>query len=141
MVWSSCCRPATRLRPPAPVLHVVRSAPVADPLLNLVLMARPEGRRLLRADDKQAALLVGACLGLAAVLGAVSALSGWWGGTVGALGVAMVTVAISAAYGRSGRKRRQLQVMAGLAFGLSLVAAVAPATIAGICFVLAILCV
>jgi tetratricopeptide (TPR) repeat protein len=114
---------------------------LADPLLNLLLMARPEGRRLLRADEKQAALLVGGCLGLAAVLGGISALSGWKGGTMSGLGVAVVSLAISAAYQRSGRKRRQLQVMAGLAFGLSLVAGVASAPVAALCLTLAILCV
>jgi tetratricopeptide (TPR) repeat protein len=114
---------------------------LADPLLNLLLMARPEGRRLLTADDRRGALLVGGCLGVAAALGAAAGLTSWTDAGVSALGVGLTSFAVAAAYQCEGRKRTRIQVLAGAAFGLSVVAGVAPDAIAGISLVLAIVCV
>ena len=76
---------------------------LADPLLNLLLMARPEGRRLLTPDEKRGAVLVGACLSLAALLGAIAALSAWKNAGLSAFGVAFSSFAVAAAYQRTGR--------------------------------------
>jgi tetratricopeptide (TPR) repeat protein len=114
---------------------------LADPLLNLVLMARPEGRRLLTPDEKRGALLVGSCLTLAALLGGMAALTPWKSAGLSAFGVAFTSFAVSAAYQRKGRKRIQLQVLAGLALCSSLAAGILPQQLAGFGLVIAILCI
>jgi hypothetical protein len=114
---------------------------LADPLLNLVLMARPEGRRLLTPDEKRGALLVGACLSLAALLGVTAALTPWTNAGMSAFGVGFTSFAVAAAYQRTGRKRTQLQVLAGIALCSSLAAGVLPDQFAGIALVIAILCI
>ena len=114
---------------------------LADPLLNLLLMARPEGRRLLTPDEKRGALLVGACLTLAAVLGAIAAFTPWKNAGLSAFGVAFTSFAVAAAYQRKGRKRTQLQVLASIALCSSLGAAVLPEQFAGIALAIAILCI
>ncbi len=114
---------------------------LSDPLLNLALMARPEGRRLLTPDEKQGALLVGACLILAILLGCIAALTPWKGAGPSAFGVGFTSFAVSAAYQRKGRKRTQLQVLAGVAFSSSLAAGILPQQLAGVSLVIAILCI
>jgi tetratricopeptide (TPR) repeat protein len=114
---------------------------LADPLLNLLLMTRAEGRRLLDADERRSALLVGGCLGLALLLGAVAGLSPWKPGFISAAGVALVSFAVAAAYHREGRRRRQLLTLGGTAFGLSLAAGIAAPPLGALCFVVAFLCV
>jgi tetratricopeptide (TPR) repeat protein len=114
---------------------------LADPLLNLVLMARPEGRRLLTPDEKRGALLVGACLTLAALLGGIAALTPWKSAGLSAFGVAFTSFAVSAAHQRQGRKRTQLLILAGLAFCSSLAASILPPQLAGFGLVIAILCI
>jgi hypothetical protein len=114
---------------------------LADPLLNLVLMARPEGRRLLTPDEKRGAMLVGACLTLAALLGAIAALTPWKNAGMSAFGVGFTSFVVAAAYQRKGRKRTQLQVLAGIALCSSLAAGVLPEQFAGIGLVIAILCI
>lgn len=114
---------------------------LADPLLNLLLMARPEGRRLLGPDQRRAAVLVGSCLGLATLLGVVAGVSSHGRVWSSALGLGLASFAIAAAYTRQGRKRRQLQTLATIAVVSSLVAGVASAPLAGLCLLLAILCV
>lgn len=113
---------------------------LADPLLNLMLLARPEGRRLLGGDDRQAAILVGACLGLAGVL----ALAGWLGPSallLSAFGVGFTSFAVAAAYGRRGRRRSQLKALAGASVVAALAVAVVPDALQGLVLVTAILCV
>ena len=114
---------------------------LADPLLNLVLMARPEGRRLLTPDEKRGALLVGACLALAILLASIAALTQWKSAGASAFGVGFTSFAVSAAYQRMGRKRTQLQVLAGIAFCSSLAAGILPQRLAGVALVIAILCI
>ncbi len=109
---------------------------LADPLLNLLLMARPEGRRLLTPDEKRGAVLVAACLSLAALLGGMAVLSLWKNAGLSALGVAFTSFAVAAAYQRTGQKRIQLQILAGLALCSSLVAAVS-----GFGLLIAIVCI
>jgi hypothetical protein len=113
---------------------------LADPLLNLLLMARPEGRRLLSPDERRAAMLVGSCLGLAAFLGVAAAGFGGTGAWLSALGLGFASFAIAAAYTRQGHKRRQLQTFAAIAVGSSLAAAVVPHALAATCLLLAIVC-
>jgi hypothetical protein len=109
---------------------------LADPLLNLVLMARPEGRRLLTPDEKRGAVLVAACLSVAALLGGMAALSQWKNVGLSAFGVAFSSFAVAAAYQRTGRKRIQIQVLAGLALCASLAA-----TVHGVGLLIAIVCI
>jgi len=112
---------------------------LADPLLNLLLMARPEGRRLLTSDQKRGALLVGGCLTITALLAGIAAFSPWKSAGMSAFGVGFTSLAVTAAYNRKGRKRTQLQVLAGVAFCSSLAAGILPQQLAVLAIVIAIL--
>jgi tetratricopeptide (TPR) repeat protein len=114
---------------------------LADPLLNLLLMTRAEGRRLLDQDDRRSALLVGGCLGLALLLGIIGTVSPWKGAIISSVGIALVSFAVAAAYHREGSRRTQLLSLAGVAFGLNLAAGALAAPLGAICFVVAFLCV
>jgi tetratricopeptide (TPR) repeat protein len=114
---------------------------LADPLLNLLLLSKAEGRRLLDADERRSALLVGACLGLALILGVIGTVSSWKGPFISAVGIALVSFAVAAAYHRQGQRRTQLLTLAGIAFGLSLVAGIVAAPLSAVCLVIAFLCV
>jgi tetratricopeptide (TPR) repeat protein len=112
---------------------------LADPLLDLLLMTRPEGRRLLDADQRRTALLVGTCLALGATMGITGALANAPRVMLGGLGVGLGCFAIAATYSREGRKRRQLGVLAAVAIGASLLFIVAPEGMAGVLFLVAML--
>lgn len=112
---------------------------LADPLLNLLLMTRPEGRRLLDADQRRAALLVGTCLALGATMGITGALADAPRVMLGGLGVGLGCFAIAAAYSREGRKRQQLGVLAAVAVGASLLFIAAPEGMAAVLFLVAVL--
>lgn len=112
---------------------------LADPLMNLLLMVRPEGRRLLQPDQRKGAVLVGCCLAAAIAMGIGSAAASAPGLALPALGVGLASFAVAAAYGREGRRRRQLQVLAAVAVAASLLMAVAPDGVAGALFVAAVL--
>ncbi|HYF39177.1 MAG TPA: hypothetical protein VD930_05785 [Gemmatimonadales bacterium] len=114
---------------------------LADPVLNLLLMARAEGRRLLSPDEKRGAVLVGACVGFAILLAIIGLYSPWTGAAVSAIGVGLTSFAVAAAYQRSGQKRVQLQVLAGLAFCTSAAAGILPREYAGFGLLIAVLCV
>jgi tetratricopeptide (TPR) repeat protein len=114
---------------------------LADPLLNLLLMTRAEGRRLLDADDRRSALLVGGCLGLALLLGIVATVTSWKGGFISGVGIALVSFSVAAAYQREGLRRTQLLTLSGLAFGLSVIAGITASPLGAICLVIAFLCV
>jgi tetratricopeptide (TPR) repeat protein len=114
---------------------------LADPLLNLLLMAKAEGRRLLTPDEKRASVLVGACLSLALLLGGIGALSTWKSAGLSAFGVGFTSFAVAAAYQRKGRKRVQLQILTAVAFCSSLAAGIVPEQLAGLGLVIAILCI
>jgi len=111
---------------------------LADPLLNLLLMARPEGRRLLDADARRSALLVGACLAGAAVLGLAS-LAGRPSLLLSAFAVGFASFAVSAAYGHRGRRRRQLKGLAGTAIVAGLAAGVVSESLQGGMLLVAVL--
>lgn len=112
---------------------------LADPLLNLLLMVRPEGRRLLSAGQRRAALLVGSCLALGATMGIAGALADHPRVMLGGLGVGLGCFAISAAHSREGRKRQQLGVLAAVAIGASLISIVAPDGLDAVLFLAAVL--
>ncbi len=114
---------------------------LADPLLNLVLMARADGRRLLRPEERQAALLVGGCLGLAGLLAGAAALGGARDLYLSAFGVGLTSFGVAAAYNRSGRRRRQLQAVAAAGFGCGLASGAAPPPADAILLLLCLLCV
>jgi tetratricopeptide (TPR) repeat protein len=113
---------------------------LADPLLNLLLMAKPEGRRLLDPDERRSAILVGCCLGLSALLGLASLVGppGLW---LSALGLGVSSFAIAAAYGRQGRRRTQLQALAAVAAISGLASGIVPAAQAGVCLLVTVLAV
>jgi hypothetical protein len=112
---------------------------LADPLLNLLLMTRPEGRRLLNGDERRSATLVAGCLATAVILSAIALLTPWTGAGLGALGVGFTSLAVAAAYQREGNRRIQLQTLAGLSFGASLAAIVTPAPFAGLLLAVSII--
>lgn len=101
---------------------------LADPLLNLALLATADGRRLLSNDDKRSGVAVGACLGVAALL----ALAGWRLAEeqllLGAIPLTFASLPVAAYFNTppSG-KRDRLGVMAAVAIVLALAAALAPA--------------
>lgn len=112
---------------------------LADPLLNLLLMARPEGRRLLDADQKRSAVLVAGCLAGGAILAITGALGEQPRLLLGGLGVGLGGFAIAAAYSCEGRKRRRLGVLAAVAIGSSVASVVAPTGAAPLLFLAAVL--
>jgi tetratricopeptide (TPR) repeat protein len=113
---------------------------LADPLMNLLLMARPEGRRLLAPDQRRSAVLVGSCLALGAALGIVG---GVWDHprlALAGLGVGLASFAVAAAGSREGQRRRQFSRIAAAAVAASLASAVLPNPISGLLFLGAVLC-
>ncbi|HEU4523863.1 MAG TPA: tetratricopeptide repeat protein [Gemmatimonadales bacterium] len=113
---------------------------LADPLMNLLLMARPEGRRLLEQDQQRTALLVGGCLALGTVLGIAGGVSDQPRVALAGLGVGLASFAMAAAGAREGRRRRQFHTMAAIAVTASLASLVAPEAMAGALFLGAVLC-
>ena len=113
---------------------------LADPLMNLLLMTRHEGRRLLAPDQQRSALLVGGCLALAAALG----VSGWLTEhprlALAGLGVGLASFALAAAGLRRGRRRTQFYSLAAVAVLASLGSVLAPEPGGGLLFVGAVLC-
>jgi Flp pilus assembly protein TadD len=114
---------------------------LADPLLNLCLMAKAETRRLLTDEAKRGAMLVGACLATALVLAAISGLTPWRGALLVAIGVGLVSLTIAALFQEEegSRKWRRLRLMAAVALSLSLAAGVLAPGPAGTAFLLALL--
>ena len=63
---------------------------------------------------------MGAYLTLAALLGAIAALSPWKNAGMSAFGIGFTSFAVAAAYQRKGRRRTQLQVLASIALCIAL---------------------
>lgn len=99
---------------------------LADPLLNLTLLASTEGRRLVKDDDRTAALLIGGCLGLGTIFCIAAALTGWTDGYFVGLGVGFTSFAIAAAWHRHGKRRTLLARLAAAGFGCALLSGVLP---------------
>ena len=113
---------------------------LADPLMNLLLMTRAEGRRLLEPDQQRSAVLVGSCLALGAALGIAGGVSDQPRVALAGLGVGLASFALAAAGTREGRRRTQFYSMAAVAIGASLLSALAPESLAGTLFLVAVLC-
>jgi tetratricopeptide (TPR) repeat protein len=113
---------------------------LADPLMNLLLMTRAEGRRLLEPDQRRSAVLVGSCLGLGAALGIGGGISDQPRLALAGLGVGLASFALAAAGTREERRRTRFYSMAGVAIGASLLSALAPESLAGTLFLVAVLC-
>ena len=113
---------------------------LADPLMNLLLMTRAEGRRLLEPDQRRSAVLVGSCLALGAALGIAGGISDQPRVALAGLGVGLASFAVAAAGTREGRRRTQFYSMAAVAIGASLLSALAPESLAGMLFLVAVLC-
>lgn len=103
---------------------------LADPLLNLLLLATAEGRALVRGPERRAALLVGSALGA----GTVVALVGW-GFSMGNVLMAgivlgLASFSIAGAYRcAEGKYRTWMQVWAVSVVVLALIGAAAPGEI------------
>ena len=113
---------------------------LADPLMNLLLMTRAEGRRLLSVEQQRTSLLVGGCLGIGLMLGIAGGVTGEVRALLAAAGVGLASFAVSAAGTREGRRRRQFGVMAAVAFAASLGVLVAPDPLDRLLFLAAVLC-
>lgn len=113
---------------------------LADPLLNLLLLLRPDGRRLVRPDEKQGALFVGASLGVALLLGLASTLIDWRGAFLGALSVTFTSLAFAAAYqAPAGSQRILLTALAAVLFIIAIASSVVSGALAGTLLVVVIL--
>jgi tetratricopeptide (TPR) repeat protein len=113
---------------------------LADPLMNLLLMARPEGRRLLSPDQQRTAVLVGGSLGIGIMLGVAGGITGEVRALLAAIGLGLASFAVSAAGAHEGRRRRQFGAMAAVAVLASLGVLVAPEPLDGLLFLGAVLC-
>jgi tetratricopeptide (TPR) repeat protein len=113
---------------------------LADPLMNLLLMVRPEGRLLLDADQQRSAALVGCCLALGVALGVGGAVSDQPRVALAGLGVGLASFATAAAGTRQGRRRTQFYTMAAVAVTASLASAVAAEPMAGALLLGAVVC-
>lgn len=113
---------------------------LADPLMNLLLMARPEGRRLLSADQRRSAVLVGCCLALGIAMAVAGGVGDHAQLALAGLGVGLASFAVAAAGGREGRRRTRFYALAAAAIIASLVSAVVPDPLAGVLFLAAVLC-
>lgn len=106
---------------------------LADPLLNLLLLTKAEGRRLLGSDERHGALAVGSALGAAALLALLSLLTPWSAALLGALVLAFATLPLAAAYAcAAGPQRTKLQVVSVLVILAGLLSTVAPAGVSGL---------
>lgn len=113
---------------------------LADPLLNLALLATADGRRLLGKDDRESALLVGGCLGLAACFGLLGVLTPWDQAYYGAIGFGLVTLTVVGAYQCApGRQRRGMLAFAGLLGTLAVASTIAGGDLGGILVFLVVL--
>jgi tetratricopeptide (TPR) repeat protein len=71
---------------------------LADPLLNLALMAKDEGRRLLSEDDRKGATAVGAALAVGLLLAAIGGLTPWKHALLGGMAIGFTSLTLAAAY-------------------------------------------
>lgn len=88
---------------------------LADPLLNLALLTKAEGRRLIGGDERRGALAVGATLGVALLLGAIGLLAPWGAALGAAAAVGLTSLTTAAGFACApGTQRRGLLIASGL---------------------------
>jgi tetratricopeptide (TPR) repeat protein len=92
---------------------------LADPLLNLLLIARKDGRRLLTADQQAGAVAVGGCLAAAVILGVAAWVTGLEDALLSAVGLGLVSIAVAAVFrAEPGSSRRRWMRLVTLALVL-----------------------
>lgn len=111
---------------------------LADPLLDLALLARAETRRYLPDDARRGALHVGAALAAGLGLAVTALLTGWDEGLAVAAGIAFTSFPFAGAWAAEGRVRRRLLGFAWTAVGLVAFSAVMPGPVGGTAFAAAI---
>lgn len=112
---------------------------LADPLLDLALLARAETRRYLSDDAKRGALHVGGALGTGLVLAITAVVAKWDEGLAVAAGIAFTSFPFAGAWAADGRVRRRLLGFAWTAVGLVALSALVPGPVGGTAFAIAIL--
>ena len=113
---------------------------LADPLLNLVLMRHPEGRRVLSDDDRHAGRAVGAALALALVLGLLSAFTPWKAAGLSAIAVGFTSLTLAGAYKCApGLYRARLLRASALFMSCGVLSAMVPRGLSTVLFGIAIL--
>jgi tetratricopeptide (TPR) repeat protein len=113
---------------------------LADPLLNLVLMRHPEGRRVLSDDDRRSGTAVGACLGAALVLALLSAFTPWKSAGLSAIAVGFTSLTLAGAYKCApGRYRDRLLRASALFLSCGVLVMMLPEPLSGLLFGAAIL--
>jgi tetratricopeptide (TPR) repeat protein len=113
---------------------------LADPLLNLALMAKEEGRRLLSEDDRKGATAVGMALASGILLAAIGGLTPWKDALLGGLAIGFTSLTLAAAYHCApGKYRHRLLGAAAVFIACGVGAMVLPGGIGGVLLGVAIL--
>lgn len=111
---------------------------MADPLLSLVLMVLPEGRKFLSEDDKQSGLLVGAFLGAAIVFAILAETTEWRGAFNGVLTMAATSFTVAGAFKCEDPYRARLLRVATFFAAAGLLSTVVSNPLAGILVVIVV---
>ncbi len=113
---------------------------LADPLLNLALLAKEEGRRLLSADDRRGATAVGMALGAGLLLALIGGLTPWEDALLGGMAIGFTSLTLAAAYRCApGKYRSRLLGASALFIACGVGAMVLPASVGGLLLGVAIL--
>ena len=105
---------------------------LADPLLNLLLLAKAEGRALVKGAERRAALLVGATLGTALLVAAAGWAFSLENLMLSGLVLGLATFSIAAAYQcAEGKYRTRMQLWAGTVVVFAFIGATAPGDLGG----------
>lgn len=113
---------------------------LADPLLNLALMAKEEGRRLLGEDDRKGATAVGMALAAGLLLALIGALTPWDDALLGGVAIGFTSLTLAAAYHCApGTYRNRLLGASALFIACGVGAMVLPGSIGGLLLLVALL--
>lgn len=113
---------------------------LADPLLNLALMAKEEGRRLLGEDDRKGAIAVGVALAAGLLLALIGALTPWEDALLGGMAIGFTSLTLAAAYHCApGKYRTRLLGASALFVACGVGAMVLPGSIGGLLLGVALL--
>lgn len=103
---------------------------LADPLLNLTLLARTEGRRLLSPDDRRGAVAVGTALAIGLLLMSIGALASVDAAFGAGMAVGFTSLLFAAAFACApGKQRAGLLTVATIFVALGLASMLVPASI------------